>query len=316
MHSLKKTLSVLSILLLVLLCAEVGARVFIDQILKRSPAFRLDPVVGWRPARLSDPAQGAGSEESQRLAVIGDSFVFGEGVRLEDRFDRRMKDAGFSDELISLGVSGFATDQEMLASETRIALLREGDTVILVTFGDDFRGLLSDFFAGRHKPRYRKEDGRWIMSPPAIGFLDIAVDRSYLVRMVRNRFFPKKMMTGPFDMRGLDEALTIYDRLLTEYLKPAFERGVKIGIIFHGQKNVDEDFGQGMGRRVDEKLRGICQKHSFAYVNADPDLDDSRYRQPGNVHWNALGHQKFAEILMRTCDKSNNQIHLSQKESS
>ncbi len=315
MRPAKRTFQVLFISLLALICAEIGARIYVDLILKRSPAFRLDPVVGWKPIRSTNLAQDADLKGGQKLLVIGDSFVFGEGVDLEDRFDRQMKNKGFRHDIISVGVSGYATDQEFLASEAQIALLREGDTAILVTFGDDFRGLLSDFFAGRQKPRYRKDGERWILSPPAIGFMDNAMDRFYLVRIFGNKFFPRRTASGPFDAQGLDEAGLIYDQLLTEHLLPAFERGVKIVVVFHGRKIVDEDFGKMMGGRVKMKLRRICQKHSFEYINADPELDHSQYRQAGNVHWNALGHQKFAELLMRTCDNSNNQLHLSQKES-
>jgi hypothetical protein len=310
MRPAKRTFQVLFISLLTLICAEIGARIYVDLILKRSPAFRLDPVVGWKPIRSTNLAQDADLKGGQKLLVIGDSFVFGEGVDLEDRFDRQMKNKGFRHDIISVGVSGYATDQELLASEAQIAHLREGDTAILVTFGDDFRGLLSDFFAGRHKPRYRKDGESWILSPPSIGFMAIAMDKFYVVRIFGNKFFPRRAASGPFDPQGLVEAESIYEHLLTEYLLPAFQRGVKIVVVFHGHKIVDEDFGQGMGSHMEEKLRRICQKHSFEYISADPELDHGQYRQVGNIHWNALGHQKFGELLMRTCDNSNNQLHL------
>ena len=72
---------------------------------------------------------------TQRLLVLGDSFTFGEGVRFEDTFARRLE--GLLDEgdgpveVLNLGVSGWATRHEILYLE-REGLAFGPDLVLVV----------------------------------------------------------------------------------------------------------------------------------------------------------------------------------------
>ena len=290
--------------------AEVSTRIVVDHFIKKTPEFCLDPSLGWKAKR----SAGVGSSAIEgKMLILGDSFMYGEGIQIQSRFDHRMAEMGYAKKMVNLGVSGYSTDQEFLAGERSILPLGKGDVVLLETFGDDFRGLLSGFFAGRPKPRYEAEDGRDVLVPAAIRSQDVLKDRSYLVRIFAKWMAPDEV-APQLSFRDLDKAEGIYYRLILKHLVPAAERGVKVVIVYHGHKVVDHDFGDNAGMQVEYEIRRLCEQFGFTYIFLDPEMDKPEFRQPDGVHWNALGHQKFAELMMRSCDNPNYQIHLRQKE--
>lgn len=80
---------------------------------------------------------------THRIVVLGDSFTFGTGVRVEDTFCDRIE-AGLAGEscpveVINLGVRGYNMQQEIVALEHR-ALALQPDVVLLVVFLNDAGG--------------------------------------------------------------------------------------------------------------------------------------------------------------------------------
>ena len=66
---------------------------------------------GWR-----GPAREPGSPRAARLAVLGDSFVWGFGVEDDEIFTQVLEEGSPTPaEVVNMGVSGYGTDQELLA---------------------------------------------------------------------------------------------------------------------------------------------------------------------------------------------------------
>ncbi len=303
-------------LLLSMVLLEAGAHVVALFDSKRAPSFRLDRSLGWIKIARPESEIVTAKKNMFKTLILGDSFVFGADVALEERFDQQMIQNGYTDRIVNRGVSGYSTDQELMSATQDLDDLKTGDTVVLVTFGDDFRGLISSFFAGRPKPRYHLVGGDLQLTPPSIGWMDRLRDRFYLVRVTKRLTTPRSATDLNLGEAKLREAKEIYRALLQKYLVPVAKRGVNVVIVFHGKDIVDKDFGQGFGQRVADDLRPITQSYGFTFLDRLDELEFKRYRQSNSVHWNPEGHRRFAEWLTTACDKSNNQLHLSHKESS
>lgn len=102
-----------------------------------------------------------------RVAVLGDSFVFGSGVPQEATITRRLSaHLGPGFEIVNLGVPGYGTDQELLTLR-RWGRKLSPDLVLLGFFWNDVMENASDRIYGLPKPRFTLKDGRLVLYPPA-----------------------------------------------------------------------------------------------------------------------------------------------------
>ena len=119
-----------------LLIAELLAQLYAYQIAKQGKLFRPDPELGWvllpnldlvranadgqtwrietGPEGLRGPVHWK-PDASRRVLVAGDSFAFGQGVELEERFDRLLANRRPDTTFVNLSVMGYGTDQQILA---------------------------------------------------------------------------------------------------------------------------------------------------------------------------------------------------------
>jgi lysophospholipase L1-like esterase len=143
----------------------------------RARFYQFDPVLGWRhrkngSGRFEAPdfscsvhIDGAGhrvqptapAKPERRLLVLGDSIAFGYGVDDERAFPARFAASHPAIAVENLAVSGYGTDQELLA--IREELERRGPpsqpTSVLVTFYlNDLVDVLHDSAANYKKPRF------------------------------------------------------------------------------------------------------------------------------------------------------------------
>lgn len=117
-----------------------------------------------------DFGEGAGSG-LRRVAVVGDSFVFGFGVRDEETFvallnrDRGMKAGGGQGErethFYNFGVPGFSTDQEWMLVRDRVVDFRPDDVMLVVYLGNDLLDnlLRVPMQVRMAKPRFTLQNG-------------------------------------------------------------------------------------------------------------------------------------------------------------
>ncbi len=105
---------------------------------------------GWR-----GPAHEPDQPRASRLVVLGDSFVWGFGVEEDQIFTRQLeRESRVPLEVVNMGVSGYGTDQELLAWRSSGSRWRPERVVLVVTLYTD---LYDNIFAERDgyaKPRF------------------------------------------------------------------------------------------------------------------------------------------------------------------
>jgi hypothetical protein len=148
---------------------------------------RIDPELGWtlRPdvsglvsdepwqADLAtnalgfrDIPHGKKATGVMRVAVLGDSFVFGSGVKQDEVLTRRLAALlGPSFEVVNLGVPGYGTDQALLTLR-RWGPLLSPDVVLAGFFWNDVMENASAEMYGMRKPRFLLEGRGLALVPP------------------------------------------------------------------------------------------------------------------------------------------------------
>ena len=89
------------------------------------PRFRLDSELGW-VSRKAESEQHHSQEGARKILILGDCFIYREEVTEEQRFDRVMQGLSHQDAITVLGVSGYSTDQELMAAIRELNNLRAG----------------------------------------------------------------------------------------------------------------------------------------------------------------------------------------------
>lgn len=87
--------------------------------------------------RLRDHEYPVGRNEKDRMLVLGDSFGWGHGVDLADRFDEVLERRHSNWEIINASVSGYGTDQQFLYLRDR-GIVFKPDVVLLLLYSNDF----------------------------------------------------------------------------------------------------------------------------------------------------------------------------------
>jgi len=131
-----------------------------------------------------------------RVAVLGDSFVFGSGVKQDEPLTRRLAALlGPSFDVVNLGVPGYGTDQALLTLR-RWGPRLSPDVVLAGFFWNDIMENASAEMYGMQKPRFVLEGGGLALVPPggkrnrgASAHLDAALGaRSHLWSLARRAF--------------------------------------------------------------------------------------------------------------------------------
>lgn len=181
---LRRTLSVLLGIVLGLGIGEIAARLagvrFRPHLRNRVYFAEPDPILGWRNrAGLNGPYGGdeflthvtinpAGQRGPHhpiertpgrvRIAVLGDSQAWGDGVADDEVFATRLDGDGV--EVLNFAALGYGTDQELLSFEHVAAGYRPDVLVVAIFVGNDFSDNLSTGTFQYPKPHYEvAEDG-------------------------------------------------------------------------------------------------------------------------------------------------------------
>lgn len=293
-----------------LLFLEGGARLVAQHVLLHGRLFRSDPVLGWRPlASLTQTRRNADgalwevrtNEEGfrgpaawdpsarLRILVLGDSFAFGEGVDLEERFDRLLVRAIPGVSAVNLGVPGYGTGQQLIAARPYLARLRPGDVIVLLTSSGDFADLLASTHAGRPKPWFSLEGGRLHAHPPVGGWLASLRERSYLLAQTLRILKVRQGLQGPADVLGKGWAL--YAALVQQELGPAAAEGVRVVVAHHSAGAGPPD------RELARRFQALCARKGFADLDLDPVVPEPSGFL-ADYHWSREGHRAAAEALL------------------
>lgn len=163
-------------LLICLIGGEILARLLIPYSLindERNLVYRYDNELGWFPIKNSEKSyKGShlinvksneigfrdvnhGVKTKQRIAFVGDSFVWGYDVEQDDRFTEKLQSQSPNSEIINMGVSGYGTDQELILIEKWFDHFKP-DIVFLVFCDNDWDDNKSNSrYGGYYKPYFK-----------------------------------------------------------------------------------------------------------------------------------------------------------------
>ncbi|MEJ2717335.1 MAG: GDSL-type esterase/lipase family protein, partial [Deltaproteobacteria bacterium] len=193
---------------------------------ERMTFCRYDPVLGWshRPGkegrfetlgfstRVKINRRGLRDIEhdyrkakgTMRILVLGDSFVWGYGVEIDEALTRRMEASLKNCEVINAGVSGYSTDQELLWLEKE-GVKYEPDLIILVLSHNDILANTENRVYGfYYKPTFLLgSTGSLELTNTPVPHFPVAIDRAYwLVRTSSLAYFLALRLTDVWAAMG------------------------------------------------------------------------------------------------------------------
>jgi hypothetical protein len=264
---------------------------------ERSLLYRYDAELGWFPTengrsafrgnrtiQVEHNADGFrdvphGPRTKPRIAVLGDSFVWGYDVEAHARFTDLLARHRPDVEVLNLGVSGYGTDQEFLLLQRFFERYRP-DLVVLVVSqqNDSIDNSVNLNYGGYYKPYFVVGDAalelRGVPVPRAFNYFVAEhprLARSYAVRAAARLWFQR---TAPPLEQNPDPTLAILEAL-RGYLS---ERGCPLRIGIHGGST---------------KLPYALELDGFRFVDLD---NNYRFPEHGR-HWTPEGHRYVASKL-------------------
>jgi hypothetical protein len=306
-----RLLLVLASLVVGFVVSEAAAQIYVTKIAKQGKLFEPDAQLGWIPLPnltlerinpdgepwriVTDDRSVRGPSIWQpgktRVLLAGDSFVFGEGVDLEERFDTLLAATMPDLSIVNIGVMGYGPDQQLLRARHWRDDLRRGDILMLVTYGNDFFDISKPRHSGRSKPWIEDEEGELVVHEPEFSFMDFARNYSYILYTIA-----RQMSLGISDetRERLASAGDLYQRWVLEETQGLRKRGVRIVVVHHGDRQFDLPFD------VDAMYASLCSEVSGCLA-LDPKTEalprDAVFLKDG--HWNAGGHRLAAEQIAR-----------------
>lgn len=252
---------------------------------------------------------GAGADSTSadlhrpRIAVLGDSYVFGHGVEEEETFTARMRELRPDWEVLNFGVTGYSTDQELLLLEN-VVLPLEPDLVLVCLYRNDIldNGQATAWGLYR-KPRFELDDAGDLK--PVAAQLDEALPMSMRARRwLRRNFVLYDVVAfrlagqraegeaGPSDAQALTRAL------LLRMSDRCYERGIDFGLVL--LPGIDETEFLANVPPASRGARIDLGPTFEAYENENPDVPlGFTY----DSHWNPTGHELVAQVLIRFIEK-------------
>ena len=171
-----------------------------------------------------------------RAAVLGDSFAWGAGVNLEQRFDKILEDRYFPGrQFINFGVISYGTDQEYVQLREK-ALAYHPDLVLLVFFaGNDVLDNITSYKNALPKPLFELRQGKLVQVNGPL--TDDLIRRSVPLRFhifLRNnllsyRFFAHRWERSRLRFQLADkDALSDYIEVFKQPVTPRMAKGWQI----------------------------------------------------------------------------------------
>ncbi|NNE43884.1 MAG: SGNH/GDSL hydrolase family protein [Gemmatimonadetes bacterium] len=240
------------------------------------------PEFGGTPAAGTEAVAGA-AESTPRVLVLGDSFVFGEGVeedeRLTEVLERKVSGAWRVD---NLGMTGWGPDLMLRALET-VGLDLKPDAVILCLYTHDFRRVHPLYAGiGYPIPRYELRDGALVDIPYPEPSVWQKLRILWALSPVRRSYD-----SGMWD---------VHTALLDRFRALGDEHGFRLGLVFlPGRADTDPD------RERRQWLGSYAADTDVPFLDlTDPLLERPRKEiliHSGNPHWDVTGHQLVGEAL-------------------
>jgi len=246
---------------------------------------------GWRSrhdyAHARQPGVG-------RIAVLGDSFTFGEQAHDDDVWTVDLERQLDHTEVYNFGVHGFGTDQQLLVLE-HDALAYHPDIVVLGFFVEDIlRNGLS--FRDYAKPMFVLKNGALVLTdspvpPPERVLAEASGVRPWsdLLHFVRTR------LTGAIDGANLDDVVddqglsSLTHAILERMQRDVAAAGAKLLVVIIPSRRAMP--------RVEEALGAWAGEIGYTAVNVGPALDAAE-KAYGKSMYTDFYHSALGDLVM------------------
>ncbi len=338
---LSRFMLIVTSLLVGILLAEGLARVFFPQLAPRTARitkfWKYDSSYGWShnpgasgyfetfgiQAFVTINSKGfrgpeieyARDQKRQRVLVLGDSYVWGYGVKEHEVFTEQLRKAMPEVEIVNMGVSGYSTDQELLLYRDEGYKYKADLVMIVVTENDPLGNLLTQQYVTYGKPAFQLKDGELALinqpvpkTPLWKHALVQFATRSYLLTAT-NRYLYSRAIEGNAASvaqrknGGGDSGATMTS---SGRFPRTPEEEITARLLIELRREISAR--QGEGKLLAVFTEDMTGSREFAEYLTPFDiscLDLEEYMDPrdkslhltDDFHWNAEGHKRVAEIL-------------------
>jgi len=231
---------------------------------------------GFRNAREFD-----GRDQRARILVVGDSFVFGLGVRAEDRLTEQLEAFEPRWRVDNMGMTGWGLDLMVRAVE-HLGAKADPDVVVLVMYTDDFRRL-HPYYAGVGYPFAKFE---------LVGAQLVSTAYEYPKSWERLRLVQALYQ---LNWQRDRDRLQLNGALLDRYAALARTMGFAPAIVFAPGTNYTDGDRLRQGFLSDwAAARGIPYRDLTGAIHG---AGVEKTFLPNNWHWSPLGHRIAAAEL-------------------
>ena len=263
---------------------------------------------------------------TRRIAVFGDSYVWGYGVDQGECFTDQMSLLMPECCIQNYGISATGTAVHLTVFETEVMdELQEGDAVVLTFYSNDFRDNIGVGFGGGGRQVYGVIEGdRVVRMPPSRPLMnpvkDFMKEWSYIYNIVSFVWDRRKATApeahareAPPERGGASVIVTEY--FLAEFKRQCDERGLRFLFVYIGDPADYCDYpGRGdADRKLAETYRAFVNEYmaslNIEYLDLRPYYEKALAESPGqrltliqDCHWTADLHQRIAEALSAYLD--------------
>ena len=287
-------LLLLTNILSAVLALELGIRYFV---LGESRMFEYSAKSGWKPKSNLDivrsdnygdwrvmtnsrgirvgPIDGEsnGEDIDPEWVILGDSFAFGEGVSIDERFD--IINSSLTDNSINLGVMGYSPLQSFMRVAEVGLELKDRQKILLLVYANDVKDSREYMSAFRKRPVL--EDGE-------IVFPDSNVDKFH--GFMRDSFYSYYLLVAYLFKPENQMSQTDLSQNLTYILS---NTNSEVHIVFHGFDAYE----------ADSYLESeVCRLSACYKFEINRSVDSSLFLE-NDLHWNFDGHKAFSYFLSK-----------------
>jgi len=280
-----------------------------------TPQFRTTVHINQKGLRDSDHLYER-THDTRRILVLGDSFAWGYGVEVAQRFSQLLE-TSMGVEVINAGVSGYSTDQELLWFRGE-GIKYKPDLVLLFFAGNDIgdneQQLVNTIY---YKPEFAQEDGQLILknypvpkTSPQGKLIYYLSQRSALFYFLVLRYFDLRSAYQNFrassDATTSDAATSFASAinttkapfgltidLLHEIDKISESMGARIMVVA-----TDRWWNSPTGETYKDFINTLYSEGFLVLdVESTPGFDPGEMLIPDDGHWSPAGHEFVARKI-------------------
>ncbi len=232
---------------------------------------------GFRSAREFDSEDDGRS----RIMIVGDSFVFGQGVEQTERFSNRLEELVPEWRVDNLGMPGFGADLMLRAFE-QVGLDARPEVVVLSIYTDDFRRVDPLYSgAGFPIPRYELREN---------GLVSVAYPKRKLVDNLHVWQLARRAL-----QEVTDSAWKLNSAILDRFGELARDQDISLVVIFlPGRNDIERD------RKRSAWLGAYAAEHRIPFLDLTGPIHSAGTDEvfiERNSHLNSRGHEIVARHL-------------------